>query len=288
MLGLVALLALILSGAQVYHVAGTLTNGELHPPRQNFDRLPTDVGIFDYHNVSFVTSDGLTIRGWLVPGSNGAIVILGHGNQNTRADVLPEAAILSSKGYGVLMFDWRAQGESDGDLVSFGQYEVRDLRAAVDFASQQPGVDPGRIGGLGFSLGGATMTLEAAEDDRIRAVIIEDTFTTLQDVVNYATGQFPLLGPLAMQIGQFQAGVSADAVRPVDSICRISPRPVLLIYGAQDDYLRPGSAEAMDAAACAPKDLWLVPGVGHGGFISVVPREYATRLISFFDQNLLK
>lgn len=286
-LGVLFLLGLVFTGVQLFNMASDLAEHSLHPPRSPLHRMPDAVGITNYQEVTFTASDGVAIRGWYMPGSNGSVIVLGHGNQGNRSDELDDAAILTSKGYGALLFDWRGEGQSGGDTVSFGEFEVRDLHAAVDFALAQPGVDPKKIGGLGFSLGASVMTLGAAQDDRIKAVIIEDTFTTLDDVAAWRTRDIPLLGPLAVQVGQKRAGVDASQVRPIDAICKISPRPVLLIYGAQDDYIPPGSADKMFAAACAPKDLWKVPGVGHGGFQQVVPDEYAARIAAFFDQNLL-
>jgi dipeptidyl aminopeptidase/acylaminoacyl peptidase len=292
--GVLALLGLIAIGVRLFQMAESLAQDALHPPRMAITQTPADLGIASYQDVSFVTSDGLTIRGWLIPGTNpvpgraGALIILGHGNAANRQEMLGEAAILAAHGYGVLLFDWRAEGQSDGAMVSFGQFETRDLRAAVDFALAQPGVQPGKIGALGLSLGGSAMTLGAAQDDRIKAVIIEASFTTLADVAAWRTRWLPLVGPLAVELGQRQAGVDAGAVRPVDAICKISPRPVLLIYGANDDYITPGSGPQMFAAACDPKELWIVPGAGHGGYLDAQPVEYAARIVGFFDRTLGK
>jgi fermentation-respiration switch protein FrsA (DUF1100 family) len=87
-------------------------------------------------------------------------------------------------------------------------------------------------------------------------------------------------------MGQLQTGTSIDIVRPVDEICAISPRPVLMIFGEHDQLLASESANELFAAACDPKELWIVPGGGHVDTISLVPVEYEQRVITFFNNAL--
>ncbi len=103
-----------------------------------------------YENVSFTTGDGLTLRGWYVPSSNRAAVIAAPG----RAGSQKPARMLARHGYGVLLFDRRGEGESDGDPNAFGWAADKDLDAAVAFLQQRPDVDRNRIGGIGLSVGG--------------------------------------------------------------------------------------------------------------------------------------
>src|SRR5437868_1998638 len=60
----------------------------------------------------FTTRDGLRLAGWFVPPRNGATVVLVHGLGQGRQGLLPEAGVLLEAGYGVLLFDLRAHGES--------------------------------------------------------------------------------------------------------------------------------------------------------------------------------
>ena len=110
-----------------------------------------------YESVSFRTSDGLTLRGWYVPSRNGAAVIAFPG----RSQPAEHARMLAQHGYGVLLFDRRGEGESDGDANVLGWGGWRDVVAAVDFLERRPDVERGRIGGIVLSVGGELM-LEAA------------------------------------------------------------------------------------------------------------------------------
>jgi fermentation-respiration switch protein FrsA (DUF1100 family) len=80
---------------------------------------------------------------------------------------------------------------------------------------------------------------------------------------------------------RLDTGVDPAHVSPVTDIGRISPRPVLLIYG-EHEAERGGAGLLLDAAR-EPKELWIVPGAGHGGYIGAAPQEYERRVIAFLD-----
>lgn len=75
-------------------------------------------------------------------------------------------------GYVALTFDYRGVGESEGERGRLFPLElVKDVRSAVDFLGQQPGVDPGRIALWGTSFGGAAAPFAAAIDARVCAAV---------------------------------------------------------------------------------------------------------------------
>jgi fermentation-respiration switch protein FrsA (DUF1100 family) len=76
-------------------------------------------------------------------------------------------------------------------------------------------------------------------------------------------------------------------VRPVDWIGDITPRPVFLIQGTADAAIPPDSAQRLFESAGEPKLLWLQPGAGHVGALSVAREEYEQRVIEFFETELL-
>ena len=124
-------------------------------------------------DVVFETEDRVRVAGWYVPSSNGAAVVLRHGAGSTRSDVLAHAAAISRGGYGVLLTDARGHGQSGGRAMDFGWHGDLDVRAAVTFLTEQPDVDPDRIGVVGMSMGGEEAIGAAAADPRIRGVVAE-------------------------------------------------------------------------------------------------------------------
>ena len=122
-----------------------------------------------YEDVSFRTSDGLRLVGWYVPSKNGSAVISSPGRKGSR----DPARLLASHGYGVLLFDRRGEGESEGDPNLLGWQGHRDIAAAIDFLQTRPEVDDERIGGVGLSVGGEMMIEEAAQNDELKAIVSE-------------------------------------------------------------------------------------------------------------------
>jgi len=122
-----------------------------------------------YENVEFRTSDGLLLKGWYIRSHNGAAVISFPGRSGTQS----RAKLLARHGYGVLLFDRRGEGESEGDPNILGWKGARDIHAAVSFLQHRADVDPDRIGGIGLSVGGEMMIEAAAEAGALRAIVSE-------------------------------------------------------------------------------------------------------------------
>jgi fermentation-respiration switch protein FrsA (DUF1100 family) len=79
-------------------------------------------------------------------------------------------------------------------------------------------------------------------------------------------------------------GVDVDAARPIDAIARIHPRPLLMITGDRDDDTPVPVMKRLFDAAGAPKDLWVVPGAGHGSYYETAPAEYEARVVGFLER----
>jgi pimeloyl-ACP methyl ester carboxylesterase len=238
-------------------------------------------------DVSFITEDGLVIRGSYVPSRNGVAVVVGHGFMSNRMQLAPDVEMLARHGYGCLFFDWRGQGESDGDTVSWGDGEQKDLAAAVEFALQQPDVTGGQVAGLGFSAGASALAVEAARDPRLRAVILEAVWTSLEDEMKDKVHRFYGVSFWPARLGMSVAGVHFDNVRPIDRVAEIHPRPLLMIGGTVDFDTPVTVVKRTYAAAGEPKRLWIADGASHGGYIGVVPVEYERVVTGFLDEAFL-
>jgi fermentation-respiration switch protein FrsA (DUF1100 family) len=285
---------LVLPVAVAACTAGTtqlLTYMAVHPTRERLTETPISRGLF-FEEVGFATSDGIQLRGWFVPSrASKAAVILGHGFTRSRQELLDVAAMLNRGCYNVLLFDWRAHGESDGERSTFGLDEVKDLAAAVRYIASRPEVDQERIGVLGSSMGAAIAIRGAAVLPQIKAVVSDSPFPTLEETIEVGVrrrgplGVWPLR-PLVVALGSQAMGIDPDLVRPVDEIGDISPRPVLILHGGEDDLLPEDTGSRLYAAAAAPKSLWYVPEGTHARLASSHPLEYERRVVSFFDAAL--
>jgi predicted alpha/beta-fold hydrolase len=131
--------------------------------------IPADLS-FEVEEVSFLSEDGLRIVGWYVPPENGALVILLHGYSSNRTAMIWHAEQLTKAGYGVLMYDERASGESEGEYRSFGWEDARDVGGALAFLSRKPDAGTDKIGIAGCSIGGQISLQGAAYYPQIGAV----------------------------------------------------------------------------------------------------------------------
>jgi uncharacterized protein len=239
----------------------------------------------DYERVTFTTSDGLELSGWYVPSRNGAAVIAFPGRNGPQA----QTRMLVRHGYGVLLFDRRGSGESEGDPHGFGWEGEKDIKAAIAFLAGRPDVDPGRIGGLGLSVGGELMLHAAAETDELAAVVSEGAGSR-------SVGEFREMPGIELPMQVVETMITAGNTlfansppppRMQDIIGRIAPRPVFLIWtrnGVDTEALNPVYHEA----AGAPKTLWEIPESKHVGGLQARPREYERRVVRFFDDALLR
>ncbi len=282
--GLAGLTVVIVLASYIVVLAAQAAEKSMTPPRVPVNLTPHDVGITDYIDISFMTSDGVTLKGWYISPSsdNGTVIILAHGYAHNRLMLLPEAQLLSKNGYGVLLFDFRGHGESGSAPVTFGDHERSDLEAAIDFAIAQPNIS--EVGAIGFSMGAATLAQVAVQDNRLSAVIIESAYPTLEDEIAYRSRAFGILSQWPAFWVMYQAGVNVSGVRPSDNLCAINPRSLLMIYGELDTAIPPGTVQTMRNAICAPEELWVVNGAGHQNFMEVAPKAYTDRLLSFFGK----
>lgn len=254
---------------------------------------PVRLGL-KYEDVSFSSRvDEVALRGWYLPANDSEqVIIMVHGAEQHRADpgvkMLDIASGLVQHGYNVLMFDLRGHGESDGSRMSAGYYEKRDLWGAVDYVKGR-GFE--HIGVLGFSIGAVVALMGAAEDSNIDAIVADSSFADLKDMMEPEFSRrtkFPkfFLSPLLFMV-KIMYGVDFNAVRPVEVVSEIAPRPVFFIHGELDETVPVNHAYRLQQASQNPQNqLWVVPEVGHVKAYVTHPEEYMDKITSFFDEVL--
>lgn len=282
------LLAFTLGVMALLGVGGVLwftyarTMAYVHPPRQAASgELLRQAGI-KYREVALKTEDGLRLRAWYTTPRNGAVILVAHGHTGS----IPEEYYLmfAQHGYGVLAWDFRAHGKSEGEISTLGYNEELDVKAALDFALAQPGVM--HVGVWGGSMGAAAGIRASAEYPEIEAVVADSAYPTLREVTEMRVSP-PVLRPLVRLFGLISTNVDLEWMRPVDDVARISPRPVFIIQGSDDRNIPAGSADRLYRAAGEPRFLWVEEGVGHMGMYPRFGKTYADRVMAFFDEALL-
>jgi dipeptidyl aminopeptidase/acylaminoacyl peptidase len=247
---------------------------------------PADANLANLQAITF-KSHGLHLAGWYVPAKNRAAVVVTHGVHSDRASMLPEIRLLAAAGFGVLAFDWPGCGESEGP-AGWDAPAKDALRAALDWLAAAPDVDPRRIGGLGFSIGGFILTQVAAKDHRVRAVVIESAATEFDTYITIHHSKWGFLSNWPARWAVRNSGLFAPDNSALRHIGEISPRPVFVIGQTSDPNVPESMIRELERAARAPKELWLISGSQHGSFERAAGMEYARRLDKFFEDNLLQ
>ncbi len=237
-----------------------------------------------HEDVTLRTSDGLDLEGWYVPSRNRAAVLVFPGRTGTRR----QARMLVRHGYGVLLYDRRGEGGSEGDPDGWGWDLDEDIRAGLDFLEHRPDVDPARIGGLGLSVGGEMLLETAASTPALAAVVAEGAGArTVGEEVDDVSGLSKVTTALSYGARDVTNAILQDRLPPenlLQLVPRIAPRPVFLIHAGADDaghrtpdYFR---------AAGQPKQIWEARG-GHTQGIEQEPVAYERRVVDFLDRSLL-
>jgi pimeloyl-ACP methyl ester carboxylesterase len=247
----------------------------------------------DYEPVSFTTTDGLTLRGWYVPPRNSApaagrnaVIILIHSYYADRRQTLPVAEMLFKHGYGLLMYDQRASGESDGGTRSLGRLDIPDLAQAANYLAARH--ENLKIGAYGCSMGGAIALAGAVGVPQVRAIAVDAPSPLSWPEYHPA---FSLRDPFSLPITALyfgMVGLRSWALPPtssLDAAHNYGPRPILLISTGQGgEFAR---VSAYFEAAPGPKTHWNLPDSSHCAAPSTHPQEYERHLVEFFATALL-
>lgn len=260
--------------------AFALTHPGCNPQPGRLDGLPNPVEIW------LTTKGKRQIRAWYYPGRNGAAIITSGGMEGALGQSLPPVEFLVRDGYAVLQIDSRACAKPSA-AVTLGGYESEDIAAGVDFLRQSEDVE--RIGVFGFSMGAASAIRAAARRPEIAAVVAEGGYFNLGKDITEPDSSQPIFRKLFLYniavAYWLQSGINPWELSPIDELPKISPRPVLLIYGEGES--ESGRAGEQYAAARQPKELWIVSGGSHGRNFVEAPEEYPQRILNFFGRYLL-
>jgi dipeptidyl aminopeptidase/acylaminoacyl peptidase len=124
-------------------------------------------------DVTFRSADGVRLAGWYVPPHNGAAILVVHGGGANRASGGLHARMLARHGYGMLLYDERGRGESQGAPDAARWTWQDDVAGALQWLKHRPDVDPRRIGGLGMSTGAEALVQAAAQRRDLHAIVAD-------------------------------------------------------------------------------------------------------------------
>ena len=284
------LVAFVVGVLLLWYAGGEMTESAARA----IGRPPLPLGA---RNVTFASASGSLIHGWMTNGTPGqGTVLLLHGLRGDRREMLARAGFLHRLGYGVLLIDFQAHGESRGSVVTFGDLESRDVVAALQYLHHELPQEPLAV--LGVSLGAAAYVLAADGRAKVSAVVLDSLYPTVDEAMAQRMRRFvgpvaPLLAPLLVMQLHPRLGIDPDKLRPLARMDRVDA-PVLMISGARDPNTLSGLTQSMYSSVPEPKELWIVAGAGAGAGTGRedlqrdAPAEYERRVGDFLARYLSK
>jgi hypothetical protein len=276
-----------------YLVAATLT----YRPRITSAGDPLTMFRWSFDPVTFPATDGTKLAGWWIPASHGTspkTILLCHGLGGDKASQLSLVRRLVPAGYNILAFDFRDSGQSEGQLCTFGDLERRDVLGAVRWLTRNHPEACEKVMGLGVSTGAAALISAAVdpspEGQRIDALAVYDPFDRLDSVAFAILDRYvpqPMnwcVRRIGLPLASLQVGTNLGAFSPEEAVKSLSPRPILVIHGLNDELIDFDRGQALYDAAFQPKyNDW----IDQGGHDDVINNDAAARWVKrYFDTAL--
>jgi fermentation-respiration switch protein FrsA (DUF1100 family) len=261
-------------------------------------------------DVRFQTADGLELRGCYLrtpSAQRRGVILFGIEFGSNRWSAVPYCEHLLTNGFDVFAFETRGQGDSPiqpnyepSQWVT--NFEVADAEAALGYLKSRPDADPRGVGFFGISKGGGAGLLAAARDPYVRCCVTDGIFATFTTVVPYMrkwisiynksyfiqhvlpAWYYELVGRAC--VGRMARKLGFHLPDLEKAMPKLAPRPLLMIHGGGDTYIKPEMAQALFNRARAPKEIWIVEGAKHNQALHVAGEQYRSRVLEFFQRHL--
>lgn len=261
--------------------------------------------------VTLTATDRLTLRGCYLPTPAPArkgVILFGLEFGSNRWSCRQYCQALLAAGYDVFAMEPRNQGDSERDpsyepLQWVTDRDVSDMRAAVAYLRSRPDADPNGIGIFGISKGGSTGLIVASTDPWVRCVATDGMYGTHTTMVPYMqrwiqiysgsrrlqrvlpTWFYGAIGTVGVKKVARNRGVTYPSVEKAAAKLY---RPLLMIHGGGDTYIKPEMAQSLFARATGKKKLWVVPNAKHNQALHIATEEYNRNVVEFFDRHLAR
>ncbi len=233
-----------------------------------------------YEDIYFKSTDGTKLHAWFIPAKNQnainakASVIQFHGNSQNLSSNWQLVEWLPEHGYNVFVFDYRGYGKSQGKITTLkGFYE--DGVSALNYLHSRQDIDVNKIFVLGQSIG-VSSALNAINQNKshinIKGVILE--------------GGFYSYSKIAEDYYKFSGLFVDDSYSPANFIDKISPIPLMIMHGVNDEVINYRHGEMLYEKAKQPKTFIPVRGGHIKAFFLETGKEYQKIMLDFLEKNL--
>lgn len=257
--------------------------------RENMERIENAP-----HTVHTVIAfDGLKLSARLYPAEHArGTVLVFHGYRSTAMrDYACAVDMYRGFGLDVLMVEQRCSGQSEGNVITFGIRERRDVLTWVTYLNAQFGAErPLFLSGI--SMGAATVMMATALPlpENVRGIIADSGFTTPADIIGTVAERdfhlprwitLPFLNTAARLFG----GFGLYEANALDAL-KDNKIPMLFIHGEADSFVPCDMSRRTFEVCTAKKRLITVPHAEHGCGYLVEPERLTAELGKFFEENM--
>lgn len=239
------------------------------------------------HN--FKTEDNVSLEGQYIPVKDSkAVVVLVHGfttDKGGKSYMLAHADYLNKAGYSVFLFDLRSYGNSEGNKITLGLNEWKDVEAAYDYVKNILGNKDKKVGFFGISMGATSAIITTGKTGKGDFLIASVPFASLYSLFDYQVEQMKLptvvFSPFLKLAAVLELGLNYDALSAENYIGEIKV-PVFIISAQKDQVLNPKDAKELFEQANEPKYFWN-PDTGHDVFVEK-PEEFKEKVLEWMDR----
>jgi fermentation-respiration switch protein FrsA (DUF1100 family) len=221
-----------------------------------------EVENYSPQDVYFKSPDGLVLRGWYFRAreERGTILVC-HGNVENISTHVKLDLWLIDEGYNLFIFDYRGYGKSQGAPGVKGiQLDAEAALETLLFVLPRGKQDNVIV--FGKSLGGAVAVYLVANSpykNRVKALILDSPFASYRMIAREKVAAsiigWPVQYPLSYLVN--------DDYSPVQYVGKVSPVPIVIIHGNQDEIVPVHHGRILYDAALPPKQFWELTVPGH-------------------------
>ena len=240
----------------------------------------------------FKNRDGIILSGLLIERKNPqATLFLCHGYHSSKEGFWRFATLFPS--FNLFFFDFRAHGESSGEIITFGCHEYKDVLAASKYLKSNINLPqnkkiPTFI--IGISMGGAAAIKATKFDSSIcDALIIDSSFTDLKTTlytsfpVKSSLPSYPFL-PVMEKMLDYFGNCNITNMKPINHIKKIQ-QPIFFIHSCSDIMIPANNSIRMyKEAKNKNSKIWIGPKCRHGYLHIFHPKKYKKKILSFFKK----
>lgn len=298
-IGLVSIITIwiLILGAIIWHcnsIISSMVNGRIEDKNgkkllKKYDR--------EIDKVETKTSDGIKLSAWRFKTNNPkGIVIILHGMQGMDGgSLLDFGKFFKEEGYDAFLLDMRAHGYSSGDEIGLGYTEVRDVNSLLDWIKTKEEYKNKKIIVYGLSMGGSTAINAAAARKDIDVVISVSAYESFESQIidymikaNIPKAVINIYKPCFRLVLLLKYCMNPVKNSPINTIEKISPRPILLVHGDKDSQISVQQAYDLKEKAGGNSELWIVKGKDHLVVADILSEEnawYRDKILEFIKKD---